>query len=697
MDLKLRNLIFAAIAGLVAGVVATMALMKDTTVDAQGQAVRDIESVTKVTVAEAEQHREDRYESIRSVTDVLALPSQFSQAEALHVLAGRSDSASIQGLIFEASRIADHHDRQRMLGVLFSRLTELDGQSALALARTDSFRNDKRIEQWVWHTLARLDLDEAISLALAQTTRARQKRAAQVLFAAHGYMGNDITDRIAAELGIEPDATVRARYVETLAARSITDAIEFVNGRESSSDRRALVNTLAQAALRQDPDGALSYADLIRDKQLQSTYRTIVLVAQATEDPTRVLDQLVATGADGLDSGQIFAAFKSVVNTDVDLALGYYERLDPGELRDGLAAQLARRLAREDLSRAVAWAREQQSGPYPSTLMAVIREVTKLDPSLALETILAEPDERSQRYMLQTLVQTVARDDPQLALSYLDRLPDEQVRRFVAQSAVNSLIRSDPDAAITWVLAQEEAVSRRLLTESMMLLVATDVHAAMRLLPTLPDEQARHYTIDIAKRLAESGAQSEAMSLIRQHEGKEGYDEMRAAVISGMAARNPVAAKQLADQLSDTEARDLAYANIIQHHAYSDPAEAARWINSISSETRRNQVTQMLIREWAARDASAAMRHVDAMPSGRVRDTAIASMTSRWSDIRPEQQALINSIEDPAIRSQANMNRIYSLIQADPIGAQQLVEQLDLTEEQRRQVETMMEEMQLFR
>ena len=99
--------------------------------------IRDLAEVLPMTRAESVRHREERYRTLSGVAEVMALPTEFARAEALYALAGRSGSAAVRALIFEADRIVDDVARARLLGILFSRLTEIDPRSALTLARND--------------------------------------------------------------------------------------------------------------------------------------------------------------------------------------------------------------------------------------------------------------------------------------------------------------------------------------------------------------------------------------------------------------------------------------------------------------------------------------------------------------------------------------------------------------------------------
>ena len=56
-----------------------------------------------MTVEAAQQQRDEHYQSLSSITDVLSLPSLFAQQEALHAIAGRANRIQLQQLIKEAA------------------------------------------------------------------------------------------------------------------------------------------------------------------------------------------------------------------------------------------------------------------------------------------------------------------------------------------------------------------------------------------------------------------------------------------------------------------------------------------------------------------------------------------------------------------------------------------------------------------
>ena len=126
---------------------------------------RDLEVTREMSAEEAEAIREDRFASIHTIEDTLALPTDFAETEALYVIAGRADAKEVQNLIYQAARIRELEDRQAALGILFLRLTELDPKSAVAIARSPMFQSEQRYQQAVWTAWGRLDLDGALTAA----------------------------------------------------------------------------------------------------------------------------------------------------------------------------------------------------------------------------------------------------------------------------------------------------------------------------------------------------------------------------------------------------------------------------------------------------------------------------------------------------------------------------------------------------
>jgi len=677
--------------GVLLGILATLAFVRigQPNNPPADDIVRDIVDVPQMAQALAEQHRDERYANLVNIEQVLALPTEFARSEALHVLAGRSDSGGVQNLIFEANRIANDIERVALLNVLFFRLTETDPQSALALARMDQFNTVKSFEQTVWRAWARKDLDDALFAARIQASTARQSFAAQSLYAAFGYMGNETTDRIEAELEIEPDRSSRARYLYLLADRSPAEAIGYINSLERGREQLELVAWLAYYFSLRDPTAALRYAELFAVASDGNHYSNIINSNIAFQDPKGTIERMLASGTGEQFSGEYHYAARELASTDLASAKQFYEQTRSDQQRQILGSAIAAELAKNDPVAALAWARANERGQRPMLLMSVLGQIAQVDPQLALAEALKSPSESMRPMLVSSIVQQIARNNPADGIPYLDQIEDRQQRLEVSQHLASMWIRTDTDAAVEWILSQDKETAGQLMMQASQTLLRSDVDAVIRLLPRLDGQYQESLRLQVAQQLATSRSSEEALAFVRQFQGQPGYDQLQASVVAGIARTDAVMAMQLADQIADSAARDTAYMNIIGQHARTDPVEALRWLSSVSDDQMRGTASGQLATQWYARDPAAATRWVTNLPRGSTRDDTIMHMASKWREPTKAQMNLVASIEDRDKRGQAKLMQVYSLIRTNPAKARELLEDEDISSEQRQQIETM--------
>ncbi len=649
--------------------------------------VRDIADVPKMELATAEKHRSEQYTSLTRIEEIVALPTEFARSSALYAIAGRSSSGEVQNLIFEANRIADDEERVQLLEILFFRLAEADPASALALARTDSFSGVKSIERTVWRAWARKDLDDALFAAKTQTSVAHQNSAAQSLYAAFGFMGNDITDRIEAELGIGPDRSSRGRFLYQLADKSPAEAIAFINGLDRGVEQQDYVSWLAYYVSLRDPTDALRYADLFAVAADGDRYRMIINSNMARENPHAVIQSVLAGGQSNPSRGEFYSAVRSLASTDIEAAIRYFEQTRSSDHRRAFGTAIAAELAKKDPAEALAWARENDSGRFPTLQMTVLGNIAETDPQLALTEALATPNVEARSNLIGNIVQRIARKDPTEAIVFLDQIPNGPQKLEAAQNLASTWMREDPDAAIEWILDQDDETAGHMIQMVSHRLVNDDLDMAMRLLPRLDEAQQTALRHRIAATLAESRSPGEAQAFVQQFEGQPGYEQLQASVIAGVARKDAMMAKQLADQLPHGRARDMAYVEVIAQQARRNPAEALRWLNNISDEQVRSSATGQLAAHWYSNDPAGATHWAKNLPPGPSRDDAIMHLSFQWSTPTDEQANLIASIADRDKRGQAKIRHIYRVVQTDPVKARELLQDEDIPSYMRQQAE----------
>ena len=655
--------------------------------------VRDIVAVPRVSAPEAEKLRAERYAGLTTIEEIYALPSEFARAEALYTLAGRSDSAAIQALLFDANRIADEQDRAGAVNILFFRLSELDPQSSLAMARMPEFADDKRYEARVWATWGRANLDEAIAAAKAQSSHKHRNAAAQSLYSAFGYMGNDMTGYIEAELGIEPDRTTRSRFLYRMADRNPAEAVAWINAMEPGTRQEEFVSWLGYYLARQDATYAEQFAALFDNPQYEQAFRNIVAANAASANPRDTLDRLIAEGSVGRNRNQYYSAMRTLAAEDLDAALEYYARLGGDNEFRSLGYVIATEYAKRSPEEALAWARANDRGDWGRLTMQVLTQVAATDPELALREALATRNSNQRRNLLQNIISQVVDRSPAMATRMLDRIENPADRRQAAVSVIGSWAQKDPVAAVNWALAQDPRTADELLTHVGSMLPRMDLDAAMLVLPRLDGPQAQQMRVSVAERLAQTRSVADAQAFIRQFAGEEGYQNLQSAVIQGVARHDTYLARQMIEQLPSSGDRDMAYAQIIARHAQDNPHEAAAWIDSISDDVQRASAAGNVASNWYNNDPVAATRWVETLPRGEMRDMAIVRMSSHFVEMTPAQQNLIDSIEDENTRNQAQLNSIAILMRRNPAEARRRLDALDIPPYQRQQYETMLNRM----
>ena len=679
-------------AGLLAGVAATWVVMRPAEVPAADGVERDLVATESIAPEAVAEHRADRFLSIATIEDVLALPGQFARGEAMYALAGRSDAAKTQALIFEANRVADAIVRAELFAILFSRLAELDAPSALALARTEYFRSEKMVEQTVWATWGRRDLAGALFAAATQPNDARRDDAAQSLYRAFGDTGNATTRRIEEELGIPPDLETLSRFVLRLADRSPAEAIDYINGLPTSYEKLDLIMRLANYLSVTNPEGALANVDRIEDLTHRGRYLSIVRAAVARDDPRTVIDRLLAEGGNPARSYEFNHAITALATRDIDAAIAYYEQANTAEVRQAIGSMIAPVLVGKDPEAALEWVRSNRAragrgASYDSLEMAVLNALARHDPARAVTEAQALFEGPRRGRMLGALFNTMANVGQEEVVSLIDLVEDPKERKEVESYVARRWLQQDADAALDWILSQGEERAVELLNSSSWTAMPENLDAAIRVLPRLPEELQPNVRMQIARRLAESRSPAEAQAFIRQFEGTPDFADLQASLITGIARSDTALAWQLAEQMADPAARDTAYLAVIGQQTSSSPEDAALRLDRISDAAMRARATGMVAQQWAANDPVAALRWARNQPPGPGRDDAVMNVAGSYNPPGPEALELAASIEDDQKRGRAQMRIIIRMAGEDRVMARELLDSIELPDHLRDQAD----------
>lgn len=691
----MKRITVGIVVGIIAGSAATYLLVQKSGIGPYKPIFsqpRSSQDVPKMSIDAAEKHRKGAYADIHSIEEILALPTDFSQTEALYVLAGRSDSPAVQELIYQANQIANPTDRRGALQVLFSRLTVLDPQSALALSQTRDYASNSQLEAMIWGEWSKNDFDNALIAAADLQSDARRNNAAQGMYAAYGYAGSDEVSTIEDALGVSINRNTKAQFLYSLAARSPAEAVAFINGQTMPRDQQMLTYWLASHLGQGDPESARQYAKLFANKQFGDYFLRSLTSASAEINPQVILDNVLAEGATEQSSRHAVSALQQLALKDPDKAIAYMERARSSQERQTFATIIAISMAETDPDRAIQWALEIDDGSTQQVYANILSSIARNDPVRALDAASHLQNKIKRNQALHRVLTTIANTDPQMAASYLDQVENKDVERRAAARIAMYWTRKDPDAALEWVLSRNVQERRQLLSQVGSTLAAYDTQAAIRLLPRLDDQSAADLRVQIVSQMASHGQTVEAQAFISQYEGHREHSQMFAALVRSTAASDFQSALQMARSLPDGSAKDGVMSELAQQRLNVDPAEAMRMLPLISDENQRLNTTLHLAQYWQRQDAEGAASWARNLRSGAQRDTAITGLASGWDDVTPSRKLLLNSIGDLEKRRQAQIATVRRVARSDHDAAERLVAEFNLPDEYSQQLETMLEQ-----
>lgn len=693
----MRSLLLSLLTGLVIGSLATWYFFPATPARRFATKIeRDIVAGPEMSIAEAESHRSDRYVSIRTIEDTLALPTDFAETEALYVIAGRADSSEVQNLIYQAARIRSKADRDAALQILFLRLTEIDPPSALAMANSAAFKKNRSILREVWIAWGRIDLDSALDAAREGST-AEKNRAAQYLYSSLRGLDSGKSQLVQSVLGTRPGSSVTAQYLHALADESPVAAVRYIESLGSVSEQREKFSWLAAYLGRNGQSDVAVYADLISSPNNRRQFTQYLASFAAQSDPEAALEKLLSGKLRTQSLGQAQAALHRLAEQNPDKAIEYLDRFPDFGMKRGLVSVIATAMAKTDPDRALALARDNDPSGTEGLFVGIVAQIAQFDPQRAMTEAAAISDPRQRQQALSGALLTATQNDPSGAAQLLELISDSNTRRSGIQQIASSWAQQDIDGAIAWAGTLDAGEKRSAIVKIGQQLVYADLDRAVEFVARVPAGDARQLKQQIAGNLAQQRSIEEAQAFIDQFRGTDDYATLQIAVISTAVKTDPERARRMAQSIQDEKARDQIYASIAGREAASNPQKALQSLNEIRSDAARRSAITQIAYTWVSKDPAAAESWVRSLPGGRDRDDAIVAIVSSRPDTSMTTRRLIDSVSDTSKRKQAMLGHIQRLARDDPAEAKRLLDDVDLTDAERRQYQMMFDSMDGFR
>jgi len=631
---------------------------------------------------EAESHRRERYAGIQTIEEVLALPSDFAETEALYTIAGRAGSDEVQNLIYQAMQIRERDDRRAAVAILLLRLTELDPLSALAIARSPQLANESGYETSVWLAWGRLDFDAALESAI--NGNATQKSlAAQALYRSLRGIDTAKYALIKSRLGLVPDRNARGQNLYALADESPVAAIHYIESLRSADEQQMQFRWLAYHLHRTGRAADMDYAVLIQSEANRRIFEQAVTTYRAKTEPEIVIREALAAGWDPEAQSQIYGALSQLAKQDPERALRMLDELPDDTHRANIESVVAAALATSDPQKALNWVRGRGGDSEHELYQSVVLQIAQRDPQLALTEARSMEDPVARDRMLASIISVTARLDPAQAKAIYEIIEDPSLRSSAVADVVVALARTDVSAAGDFILTltgdEQHNALRRIGHE----LVEKNLDGAMQLLGKVPDENAGVLRRQVAQQLSSQRNFAEAQTFISRFRGSEDYSQLQIAILAPLAASDPVQAMNMSGDIEDPTIRDRFRASVIGQQAAQDPQRAVRWLGMIDSESGRSDAIRQVAQHWMATDPTAANAWVQSLPRGADRDAVIAATMYRHRNSPEEARRVIESIDNPNMRRRALISHLQSLARSNPAAARRLLDESSVTAEER--------------
>lgn len=558
-----------------------------------------------ISVEATQQLRENYYQSINTISEVLSLSSLFAQQEALYIIAGRANKIQLQLLIRDAAAVANAQQRTSLLQILVVRLTELDPQTAANIAMEAYQNKDYSLLHHVYQHWGKLDLDAAMSSANNIKDNYQQKTAAQGVIASIDVTDVQLITEVSKQLGVE---TTEEQYVGNALVEkanqdpesALQEAMLMPQGYERDSALQGVIDAWAV----QDPQQAFAYVERIADNRIRLQLQETILYRWAEVDPQAAYD-VMQTMPKGRTSNVSYTIFTNIANQDPREALNLIEnisssrirvdaynatmqtwaakdapaaanyvlQIDSKQLKQQLATTVIQYLSSQSPDDALLFAQELDPTGQLYMQDTVIGQIASTNPERAFQLAQSAEQATVRQQLMVTVVNNLSYQDPSRAAAMIDQIPSAEVTADIINSVTYNWANSDPDAAMAWVNSKTGTMRNDGLISIGSQLASVDPELAAAYLPQLNGEVRDSWAQNITYNYS-SYDLDEAVTWIENFRGEAIYNNLFSTVVSQAVNSDVDYALQLAQSSPNVEQRNVMIRQIADQISYSDPQRA---------------------------------------------------------------------------------------------------------------------------
>lgn len=558
------------------------------------QAPRDLVLVSE---EDAQQLRANNYASIRGLTEVLSLPTQFAQTEALVALAARSDSDALSKLIDAARGLSPDATRQRLLNILLLRYVQLDAPLALDyLLSSNLDASESRLLGIFFGAWAKSDLNAALRGVQQLTHPQHIQIAGDAILQAYKVHGEELAQDIVAQL---PGQYSAPRYKITAlverAGNAPAEAFEEALLIEDPQRRIIGLRSVLEKWALYDARAAADHMLNLQDAQLKKNLLYIIVQRYAQQYPDDALEWIGTYLKGRQRDNMLQMAVGQIARQNPEQAISYLEKLPATARQRNMLQTVAGAWASQDPEAAIEWVSTQDPKHSAAALHAIARVWATQDPEAAGRHVENLPAEARQAW-ISSVAGAYAQRDPAAALNWLQQHNAEQDHSTAEKGILNRWATSEPRAVLAYVDRQPdpEKLSGAVVT-SISRLAQEDTAGAAAIVEAMPEGPLRQSAVGA---LAAQWARKNAQELDNWAAGLESGPS-RDRVIAALVPRlndNPERAIALINSLQSEQARARSTLQLIAVYK-ADKNQAQEVIKNVDlSAARRRQLSDSLSR-----------------------------------------------------------------------------------------------------
>ncbi len=550
-----------------------------------------------------------------------------------------------------------------------SRAAADDAQLSSEFSRRQSVYNAARHAD-------RAQLDSLIADARALTNPAERRNTLEILLLRYAEIDADAA--IAQALGNDRETAMHLLAVLTGVAPEQTwrHATQVTN----PAERFAYLSAVTSAWVAQDPERAFAKVSELPAEWQRTQLLESVIDEIADRDP-RLAIRLAET--QGPVSGALIERIATQWSRQNPSEAGRWVESLPRTDQGRYAYRVAEAYVAQKPSEALAWGLRLAGSPQRFLWSSMLGEMAKYDPDEALQIAQAAESPAQRAQAMGKVLGAIAQTDPARAMAQLMKLPPGEMRSGILSEVAQSVAALTPTTALDWLNDIDDKSMQLEAAQSLgWSLSRRNVEVAADLLDRVPKEARPQWINAVALAYAELDVERG-----RQWVRRYGSESSQTAVqfARTVASRNPEAALQLVDDVTDDRERDRLLLGVLGPLAGHSPALAARWAEKVADEDMRSRSIGEVAGIWAQYDLPAARKWIVSLEDGSAKDQALTSLVQRAGGSLDDMLPIINQIQTPERRSHAVLMAAMRLSRNDMESARTLLRRYPLDPARQRQ------------